>query len=88
MSRESEPDGLTPERPKHRSRPAEILSVRGANIIIGVVTAVWATNILAAMASSVFDIGNYQPSESINGIFMTVVGGVLVLRTRSTKDGD
>lgn len=57
------------------------LSDRSANIIIGVVTAVWAGNIIAGMAS----INGYQPSEAINGIFLTIVGGAFVLRSK-TKD--
>ena len=35
------------------------------------VTAVWASNFLAGVV-----IPGYQPSETINGIFMAIVGGV------------
>jgi hypothetical protein len=59
------------------------LSDRAAGIIIGVVTAVWAANIVAGMVA----FRGYQPSESINGIFLTIVGGALVLRSKS-KDGE
>lgn len=57
------------------------LSDRSANVIIGVVTAVWAGNILAGM----LQVNGYQPSEAINGIFLTIVGGAFVLRSK-TKD--
>jgi uncharacterized membrane protein YeaQ/YmgE (transglycosylase-associated protein family) len=58
-----------------------MISDKTATIIIGVVTAIWALNILAAM----FEFNNYQPSESINGIFMAVVGGAFALRHRSAS---
>jgi hypothetical protein len=57
------------------------LSDRSANVIIGVVTVVWAGNILAGM----LQVNGYQPSEAINGIFLTIVGGAFVLRSK-TKD--
>lgn len=55
------------------------LSDRAANIIIGVVTAVWAGNILAGM----LQVNGYQPSEAVNGIFLTIVGGAFVLRSKA-----
>lgn len=71
------PEG-EPEWGKHRSS-SEVISDTTANVIIGVVTSIWAANILAGM----FEINDYQPSETINGIFMTIVGGAFVLRARS-----
>lgn len=72
--------GEPPADGKHKAgSTSEILSDRTANIIIGVVTSIWAANILAGM----FEVNDYQPSESINGIFMTIVGGAFVLRARS-----
>lgn len=60
-----------------------MISDRTATIIISVVTTIWALNILAAM----FEINDYQTSESINGIFMAVVGGAFALRHRqASKD--
>lgn len=69
----------TPADGKHKSPNSEIISDRTANIIIGVVTSIWVVNILAGM----FEVNDYQPSETINGIFMTIVGGAFVLRARS-----
>lgn len=61
------------------------ISDRTANLIIGVVTVMWAVNILAGMAR----FNGYQPSESINGIFMAIVGGAFVVRARKTPgDGE
>lgn len=60
-----------------------MISDRTANIIIGVVTVVWAGNILAAMVPA-FD---HEPSEAVNGIFMAIVGGAFALRARM-KSGE
>lgn len=78
MTQETEP---TPEGTSRgeRKQSGEIIGDRAANVIIGVVTAIWAGNIVAGM----FEINNYQPSESINGIFMTIVGGAFILRARA-----
>lgn len=54
------------------------MSDRTATILIGVVTTVWALNMVAAMVQ----FNNYQPSESVNGIFLTIVGGAFALRAR------
>lgn len=56
---------------------------RTATIVIAVVTTVWAGNIVAGMLA----INGYQPSESINGIFMAIVGGAFALRARK-RGGD
>lgn len=61
-----------------------MISDRTATILIGVVTFIWALNIVAAM----FEFNNYQPSESINGIFMAVVGGAFALRHRTAGKDD
>lgn len=74
-----EPDG----EPKHKGESNEIISDRTATVIISVVTSIWAANIIAGM----FEVNDYQPSETINGIFMTIVGGAFVLRARS-RGGD
>lgn len=58
-----------------------MISDRTANFLIAVVTTVWVGNIAAGM----FEINGYQPSESINGIFMAIVGGAFALRAR-TRD--
>lgn len=56
-----------------------MISDRTANFLIGVVTTVWVGNIVAGM----LELNGYQPSESINGIFMAIVGGAFALRARS-----
>ena len=60
-----------------------MISDRAYTVIIGVVTTVWAGNILAGM----FSINDYQVSESINGIFMAVVGGAFALRGKGNSGG-
>jgi hypothetical protein len=69
-----------------RSRPEKDsggLSDRTANILIGVVTVVWVANIAAGM----FELNGYKPSEAINGIFLTIVGGAMYVRSRSKDSG-
>lgn len=61
-----------------------MISDRAATVIIAVVTVIWAANIVAGMLR----INDYQTSESVNGIFMVIVGGAFALRTRSDKGGD
>lgn len=55
---------------------------RSRTIIIGVVTAVWAINFLAGLV-----VDGYEPSESINGIFMAIVGGLFALGARKGTGG-
>ena len=72
------------DKPEKKTSQGSI-SDRTANLIIGVVTVMWAVNILAGMAR----FNGYQPSESINGIFMAIVGGAFVVRARKTPgDGE
>lgn len=59
-----------------------MLNDRAANAIIGVVTVVWAVNFGARFA-----VADYQPSESINAIFMAIVGGVFALKSRGASGG-
>ncbi len=61
-----------------------MLTDRAATVLIAVVTTIWAGNIVAGM----FAINGYQPSESINGIFMGIVGGAFALRARSRDRHD
>lgn len=58
------------------------MSRRLRNVIIVVVTAVWALNFCASVL-----VKNYTPSESINGIFMVIVGG-LYATDRATRRDD
>jgi hypothetical protein len=60
-----------------------VISDRTATVLILVVTVIWAGNILAGM----FSINDYQSSESINGIFMAIVGGAFALRAKSGTGG-
>lgn len=59
-----------------------MISARTRTIVIGVVTAVWAANFVAGIA-----VKGYQPSESINGIFMAIVGGLFALGSRGGGNG-
>lgn len=61
-----------------------MISDRTKTAVIGVVTVIWAGNILAGM----FQLNGYQPSESINGIFLAVVGGAFALGAKSNKSDD
>lgn len=58
---------------------------RTRTVIIAVVTTVWAINFTAGLV-----LQDYQPSESINGIFMAIVGGLFALgaRSHSTNGGN
>lgn len=58
------------------------ISDRAANILIGVVTTVWVANIAAGM----LQLNGYQPSEAVNGIFLSIVGGAFVLRSRNKDE--
>lgn len=60
-----------------------MISDRTATILTYVVTGIWVINIIAGM----LQVNGYHPSESINGIFMGIVGGAFALRVRS-RDGD
>lgn len=53
------------------------MSERTRTVLIAVVTTVWAANFAAGMF-----IKGYETSESINGIFMAIVGGVFALGAR------
>ena len=64
-----------------------MISDRVATIIIAVVTTVWVMNLVVG----IFGLNNYEASESINGIFMAIVGSAFALRARGNsdkKDGD
>lgn len=45
-------------------------------VVIYVVLAVWATNFAVGVISELLG-GTYRPSETINGIFATVIGTVV-----------
>lgn len=60
-----------------------MLNERVANAIIIIVTLVWAVNFGAR-----FVVPEYESSESINAIFMAIVGGVFALKGRGDAGGD
>lgn len=62
-----------------------MLPERLANWIIGIITGVWVANFLAP-----FVFTNYETSETINAIFMAIVGGLFALkgRSRGGRGGD
>lgn len=68
MSRHAK-DPQPPKRGKHND-----LMING---IIIVVTLVWVVNFGAR-----FFVDNYQPQESLNAIFMGIVGGLVAYRSR------
>lgn len=55
---------------------------RTRTVIIAVVTTVWALNFTAGLV-----VDDYKPSESINGIFMAIVGGLFALGARQSNNG-
>lgn len=58
-----------------------MISDRTRTIVIFVVTVVWALNFTAGLVLT-----DYKPSESINGIFMAIVGGLFALGARDTSN--
>lgn len=60
-----------------------MISDRAVTVIVGVVTVVWAVNVIAGIIPG----SDYRPPESINAIFVTIVGGALTYKARS-KNGD
>lgn len=60
-----------------------MLSPRTTQIIVGLVSAVWAINFVAGLVMETYD-----ADQAINGIFMAIVGGALALGSRKPpKDG-
>lgn len=57
-------------------------SERVRNVIIGVVTTVWAVNFAAGLL-----VDDYTPDQAINAIFMAIVGGLFALGARHDKSG-
>lgn len=55
-----------------------MINERTRTAILAVVTTVWVVNLFLPMA-----VDDYEPSEYINGIFMTIVGGALMIRPKS-----
>jgi len=60
-----------------------MLNPKIKNGIIIVVTMVWATN----FASGLF-LKDYEPDQTINAIFMAIVGGLFALGGRGNNGGD
>lgn len=60
-----------------------MISSGARTVVIGVVTTIWAFNVLGGAF-----LPDYEPSESINGIFMVIVGGLFALKKKGGEDGD
>lgn len=58
-------------------------SERVRNIIIAVVTAVWAINFAAGLV-----VPGYTPDPTIHAVFMSIVGGLLAIGARSDSKSD
>jgi len=76
---------------EHRSLPDErqepppardVISDRTATGIIWTVMAMWSINLLLGMFGPELGL-EYTPSETVNGIFMAVVGGTFIARARA-----
>lgn len=57
---------------------------RTRTAVIAVVTAVWAVN----FAAGLYPAWGYKPEQAINGIFMTIVGGLFALGARKGPPSD
>lgn len=60
-----------------------MISDRAVVAVLSVVTLVWATN----FALGAISYRGYHPSETINGIFLTIVGGVVTYTARKRAGG-
>jgi hypothetical protein len=60
-----------------------VIGNRARAIVIGVVTFVWAANFLGGIV-----IHGYTPNESINAIFMGIVGSLFALGGSRKQDDD
>jgi len=58
-------------------------SERVRNTIITVVTTVWAINFGAGLL-----VPTYEPDQSINAIFMAIVGGLFAIGARNSNKSD
>lgn len=55
-----------------------MLNERLANVIIGVVTVVWAVNFGAGLV-----VPGYKPDQTVHAVFMAIVGGTFALKGRN-----
>ena len=76
----STPTNEPPTEEKGPSGTTFALSDTAANWVIGVVTVMWALNIIAGMVQ----FNDYQPSDMVHGAFMIIVGGAFTLRIRGS----
>ncbi len=53
-------------------------------VLLWSVLVVWVANFVAGLVPPL----QYEPVESINGIFMAIFGGVLALGARRERDGE
>lgn len=59
-----------------------MLSRKATVFVVGVVTAIWAVNIMAGII-----LKDYEADQAVNGIFMAIVGGLLAADRASRKNG-
>ena len=59
-----------------------MISDKTRTALIWVVTAVWAANFGVGLIPPL----DYEPDQTINGIFMAIVGGLFALGARTRKD--
>jgi hypothetical protein len=60
-----------------------VITQRVRTAVLIIVTIVWALNFAAGIW-----VEHYKPQESINGVFMIVVGAVFALGGKDSKGGD
>lgn len=59
-----------------------MIDTRVKNVILIVVTSVWSINFVAGLVPAF----QYHPDQTINGIFMGIVGGVFALSAKKEND--
>lgn len=60
-----------------------MISQRTRTVVIAVVTTVWVANFAAG-----FVVPQYEPSESVNAIFMGIVGAMFALGAKKNGGGN
>lgn len=59
------------------------MSRRTSTIIIAVVTTLWIVNFIATLT-----VDGYEPSESVNAVFASIIGGIVAMGTRKRDDDE
>lgn len=58
-----------------------MLSPRMTDVIIGLVSTIWAVNFFAGLI-----LPNYEADQTINAIFMAIVGGAIAFKVNAARD--